>query len=77
MKNKIDKKLPKSEADMQLSEIDKALGLDNDDEMFMPDIGGFQQQRANPFAGNQEDDDLAAAIAASLAEMNQPSTDKK
>lgn len=41
MKNKIDKTLPKSEADMQLSEIDKALGLDNDDEMFMPEIGGF------------------------------------
>lgn len=41
LKNKIDKTLPQSEAESQLSEIDKALGLDNDDEMFMPDIAGF------------------------------------
>jgi len=31
-----------------VSDIDKALGLDNDDEMFMPEFGG---DFSNPFVG--------------------------
>ena len=49
-----------------LSDIDRALGLDNDDEMFMPELGGGY---GNHFGGggfNSEEEALAAAIAASL-----------
>lgn len=57
--------------DEDLSDIDRALGLNNDDEMFMPDLGGGYG--GNPFGGNGfncEEEALAAAIAASLQDSN-------
>lgn len=55
-----------------LSEIDQALGLGGDEEMWMPDLDGFAGY-GNPFeaknAYHNEDDDLAAAIAASLQDV--------
>lgn len=77
MKAKLQKKeMRQGEIDSHLSEIDKALGLDNnDDDLF---IDGFQNNdHVNPFGGyggNHEDEALAAAIAASLKDMNQPDT---
>ena len=41
-------KIKKKEDGGDVSDIDKALGLDNDDEMFMPELGGGY---GNPFAG--------------------------
>jgi hypothetical protein len=38
----------KKEEGGDVSDIDKALGLDNDDEMFMPELGGGY---GNPFGG--------------------------
>lgn len=54
-----------------VSDIDRALGLDNDDEMFMPELGGGYG--GHPFGGggfNSEEEALAAAIAASLQDSN-------
>jgi hypothetical protein len=47
------------------SAIDMALGLDDNNDLVMPELGGF----GGDFGGYEEDD-LAAAIAASLADLN-------
>ena len=52
-----------------MTSIDQALGLDEDfDNMFMPALNKYN----DPFAGDfgSEEDALAAAIAASLADQN-------
>jgi len=55
--------------------VDRALGLDDDGEMSLPDIMGFGQGGSNPFGAGgggmmSEEDAIAAAIQASLCDQN-------